>query len=118
MQGKKKGNQKKKKSAAQRKSNAKKNSQGSSGDLTMKVINLVTHLVTHSLMEILDRMSAKLFDFLTPYPLLSSFGSDIFAMKSSQPPLLCPLFHDPLPSPMQTSYLEAPLINNIRYYNF
>ena len=32
----------------------------------------------------------------------------IYMIKLSQPPLLRPLFHDPLPPLMRTSYLEAP----------
>ena len=50
--------------------------------------------------------SAKFLDFLPPAP--CPHLELICSMKFMQPPLLHPHFHDPLPSPMSTSYLEAP----------
>ena len=57
--------------------------------------------------ELPDMLSAKLSAFLTPsfpHPHLEL----IYTVKFTEPPLLSPLFHDPLPPLMRTSYLEAP----------
>ena len=53
-------------------------------------------------------MYAKLFEFSDP--LFPCLQADLtYATRFTHPPLLRPLFHDPLPPPMRTSYLEAPL---------
>ena len=52
-------------------------------------------------------MSAKILDFFTPGPLPPWPHLDLIHTKT-QPPSLPPLFHEPPPPPMQTSYLEAP----------
>ena len=49
-------------------------------------------------------MFAKFSDFLTPCLHLDLFN----AIKFTQPPLLDPLFNDPLPPLIWTSYLKAP----------
>ena len=51
--------------------------------------------------------SFRSFDFDWPLPLCRHLDL-IYTMKFMQPPLLCPLLHDPLLPPMRTSYLEAP----------
>ena len=49
----------------------------------------------------------KIFGFFDPLsPCLNLELINI--IKFTQSPFLCPLFHDPLPPPMRTSYLEAP----------
>ena len=50
--------------------------------------------------------STKFWDFLTPSPLFAFY----YTIRFTQPPLLRPLFHDPPPPPMRTSYLEAPSV--------
>ena len=50
-------------------------------------------------------MSAKLSDFLTPFPPCPHLDL-IYTIEFTQPLLLRPLLHDP--PPMPTSYLEAP----------
>ena len=55
--------------------------------------------------ELPDKVSAKFLSFLTLYPLVRIW---IYTIKFTQPPLLRPLFHDPFPPPIRTSYLEAP----------
>ena len=53
----------------------------------------------------------NIFEFFDPLPPLSAFGTDIF-YRIHATPLLHPLFHGPLPPPMRTSYLDAPLGNS------
>ena len=52
-------------------------------------------------------MSARISDFLTPSP-LSAFGSDVYYVEFTQPPLLRQFFYDPLPPQMWMSFTVAP----------
>ena len=52
--------------------------------------------------------TAKFSDFLTPSPPCPHLDL-IYTIKFTQPPLLRTLIHDPLPPPMRTYLMDAPL---------
>ena len=56
-------------------------------------------------------MSAIFLDLFTVSPPGPHFQR-ICSVKFTQPPLTCPLFHNPSPPPMWTSYLDAPKVGN------
>ena len=56
--------------------------------------------------------SAKYSDVL-PFPPMSAFGTELH-YKFTQTAFLCPLFNEPFPPPMRTSYPDAPYRRCVR----